>query len=163
MSSAPYIYRLKLRVVLNVTCLVSKKQKIICRPQEIQQCAFPEWFVIHRGDRVHPKSPMPPLSLSSPSSEPKFIPSFVAFEPQCLPLSFPSWLLSCDSSLQCFSSLRWFPHCILPEPWFAVSVHSVRDRRTKSTTFVWCVWARICVELGCDWHCLNHMPWLGSV
>lgn len=152
-------YRLKLKVVLNITCLVSKKQKIICscscqwRPSAL---CFPKWFVIHWGGRVHSNSPMSPLSLPSLPSELKFIPSFIAFEPQCLPPSFPSWLLSCTAFRPCsvFPKMgwvappRWFPHYILPEQWFAVSVHSVRDRKTESTKFVWSVWDRICVGTG---------------
>lgn len=129
------------------------------RPQEIQQCAFPEWFVIHQGDRVHPKSPLPPLSLSSPSSEPKFIPSFVAFGPQCLPLSFPSWLLS-------RAAIR--PCSVLPFPFIQSGTEGRNPPRSPDVFGLGYVLALGDIhvretELDCDWHCLNHMPWLSSV
>lgn len=101
---------------------------------------------------------MSPSSLPSLLSEPKSLPSFIAFEPQCLPLSFPSWPLGCAAfrlshSVSAKMGLvvlpRWLPHCIVFEPRFAVSVHSARAKRKMgSTAFVWCAWDRICVGTG---------------
>lgn len=65
---------------------------------------------------------------------------------------------------------RWLPHSLLPQPWFAVSVHSVRESCSLPDVFgIGYVLGLGHVKvrdaaLGIDWHifclCLHHISWL---
>ena len=111
--------------------------------------------MIQWGGRVQSRSPLSPSSLPSPLCEPTRLPSFIMFEPQCLPLSFPSWLPWPGCSVSAKTGLivalpTWLPHC---------TAFRAKDCRFRSfsrgqkkdgvtTAFVWCAWDRICVGTG---------------
>ena len=108
-----------------------------------ERCIFLKWqrsFV----------SQMSNFSLPTLLSEPRCLPSFIVFEQQCLPLSFPSWPLS-RAALGLswsFSQVgplvalpRWLPHSSWAN--FAFSVHSVRAKKKDRVCLV-CLGSDVC-------------------